>query len=188
MIAAASRHIYVTNPRPHRPFSPTSPIAFRDPNRHPLFSLRVRLQSHAYNNPPPPPKVFILSFILRCCIGLEKLSFASRRQAKPGSPPPEPMARKAKCTCVTSPLTHSFCPCFQNRSILSSASPSEHAPPPPRCLLLGLSGSGKTTFLYRVKTGEFFDVKPTSSFIGSLPLPPPPTPGLPLDLSSDLPI
>lgn len=164
---------HIARSPPHPQLLSVIPIAI-------LYSASESVFNLTHIITPPPPKVFILSFILRCCIGLEKLSFASRRQAKPGSPPPEPMARKAKCTCVTSPLTHSFCPCFQNRSILSSASPSEHAPPPPRCLLLGLSGSGKTTFLYRVKTGEFFDVKPTSSFIGSLPLPPPPHPWPPI--------
>ncbi|KAI5780437.1 hypothetical protein EDC01DRAFT_633311 [Geopyxis carbonaria] len=41
-------------------------------------------------------------------------------------------------------------------------SPPVQPPVIPRCLLLGPSGSGKTTFLFRIKSGSFFDVPPTA--------------------------
>ncbi|KAH8149720.1 uncharacterized protein LAJ45_06351 [Morchella importuna] len=50
-------------------------------------------------------------------------------------------------------------------STSSSSTTSDDATSPPRCLLLGLEGSGKTTFVNRIKTGEYIDTEPTSDFL-----------------------
>lgn len=47
----------------------------------------------------------------------------------------------------------------------SSTAAGEDVTPPPRCLVLGLEGSGKTTFVNRIKTGEYVVVEPTSDFL-----------------------
>ncbi|CUS07718.1 unnamed protein product [Tuber aestivum] len=57
----------------------------------------------------------------------------------------------------------------------NSSVPTETAPPTPptasRCLILGLSGAGKSTFLCRIKTGKFQETQSTEDYdVQEIPL------------------
>ncbi|RPA89871.1 hypothetical protein L873DRAFT_1754505, partial [Choiromyces venosus 120613-1] len=58
--------------------------------------------------------------------------------------------------------------------ISANISASIEAPPTPptTCFILGLSGAGKSTFLCRIKTGQFQQTKPTADYdVQEIPLP-----------------
>lgn len=57
--------------------------------------------------------------------------------------------------------------------------PTEVPPTPPtksRCFILGLSGAGKSTFLCRIRTGKFQEMRPTEDYDGIIPTLPNQTP------------
>lgn len=87
-----------------------------------------------------------------------------------------PAEKKRKAIKNKGETKMALCGCLRYRPRASST----HLTQPPiaqRCLLLGPRGSGKTTFLFHLKSGQFYTAKPT----GSVNSNPPP---LPLMMSS----